>query len=88
MDAIFVSSAAFAVVTSAGAAFCELPESARTPTPTRMTAAALRPVHSHFFDGGAKEAEGATSPSRALLGGTVGVRLDDGGLDRKPGEGS
>jgi hypothetical protein len=48
----FGSSTGFAVVTTAGAGFSELPESAQTPTPATTTTAALAPIQSNFFEGG------------------------------------
>jgi hypothetical protein len=83
---ILVFSGGFAVVTSAGAGFSGLAESAQTPTPPTSTAAAPIPTQSSFFEGLRKEAEDSASRAggRPLDGGTVGVRVEDGSLAGRP----
>jgi hypothetical protein len=91
IDDTFVSSAGFAVVTSAGAGFSELPVSAQTPTPaTTTTAAAPTPIQIDFFEEYANEAEDSASIARERprAGGTVGVRLDAGSLGGERRDGS
>lgn len=69
------------MVTSAGADFSELPDSAQTPTPTTTTAAAIAPIQRNFFeDGGVNDVEDSTSNAgpRLLAGGTVATRVEEG----------
>jgi hypothetical protein len=78
----FVSSTGFAIVTTAGAGFSELPESAQTPTPATTTTTALAPIQSNFFEAGCvNEVEDSTSKDRFLAGGTVAMRVEEGALD-------
>lgn len=80
---VFVSSVGFAVVTTVGAGFSGLPDSIQAPTPPKTIADALMPIQSNFLEGCRKEVEVSTSidGARLLDGGTVDVRLDNGGLD-------